>query len=382
MLPTPRHSSLVSQTADILRKAIRQREWRDRLPGETQLSQVLQISRPTLRAALQILQREGLLQAPQGRARRILRLPGPSASVASGSRNVGFLTFVPLLNHRSFSLFRIAELYHALRSAGMKLQVCERVDLSRRFSPASCAELVREVSPRCWILHHTSAEAVEWFARQGHSCIVMGSCPEGIRLPSLDTDYHALGRHAATEFFRRGHRHLALVLPEHPLPGDLATAEGAREQVASHAPGAASVKVISLGERPNHALATLERAMRTRPPCTGFLVNRTSSLLVLQGAFLRMGIRVPQDASVVLRDEEVSLNHPSLSLARYSLNSRTASAKLCRMVLRLAVDGHLPPRRCLLFPRFVEGESLGPAPRSYGVESTASVTAILPSGGP
>lgn len=382
MLITPRHSTLVSQTADILRQAIRQGEWRERLPAETQLSRSLRISRPTLRAALLILQREGLLEAPHGRARRILRAPTRRSARTLRSRKVALLTFVPLPNQRGFSLFRIAELYHALRSAGFDLHVCERPDLSHRFSPASFQHFLRETKARCWILHHTSADTVRWFARQEHPCLVMGSCPDGTQLPSLDTDYRAVGRHATNQFLREGHRHLALVLPEAPLPGDLATVEGAREQVVARGLGTASVRVVSLGERPNHALATLERAMRTRPPCTAFLVNRTSSLLVLQGAFLRMGIRVPQDASVILRDEEGGLNHPALSLARYSLNSRMASAKLCRMILRLAVDGHLPARRCLLFPRFVEGESLGPAPHSYGTESAAGITAVLPSGGP
>ena len=61
--------SLVSQTADVLRQDLQHGLWPGRLPGELELCQRLQISRTTLRAALEVLTREGLLSSSQGRRR-------------------------------------------------------------------------------------------------------------------------------------------------------------------------------------------------------------------------------------------------------------------------------------------------------------------------
>jgi len=63
----PKRSSLVAQTAVILRDGIKAGLWNDCLPGELGLCRQLQASRVTLRAAVEQLQREGWCRSGQGR---------------------------------------------------------------------------------------------------------------------------------------------------------------------------------------------------------------------------------------------------------------------------------------------------------------------------
>ena len=61
MLNMPQRQTLTRQTVDALREGMANGIWKGFLPGERELCSFLQISRPTLRAALEIVEREGLI---------------------------------------------------------------------------------------------------------------------------------------------------------------------------------------------------------------------------------------------------------------------------------------------------------------------------------
>src|ERR1043166_6845480 len=105
----PRRTSLAEQTADILRNAIRQGEWTERLPGEHTLSERLKVSRTTLRAALGMLRREGLLDISQGQRVKIVARPERTDGAAD-TKVVGVVAGLPSHELSSFSLFLIARL--------------------------------------------------------------------------------------------------------------------------------------------------------------------------------------------------------------------------------------------------------------------------------
>lgn len=65
MIEVPKRISLIEQVADVLRRNLSSREWRNGLPPERTLSDHFHISRPTLNAALRLLQRQGLVRVPQ-----------------------------------------------------------------------------------------------------------------------------------------------------------------------------------------------------------------------------------------------------------------------------------------------------------------------------
>src|SRR5688572_21126130 len=90
----PQRMSLVSQTAGILRDQINAGAWAGALPGERELCTQLHVSRPTLRAALELLRREGWIDVSHGRRRQIRKNPKRSRLLVS--KCVVILTPVPL----------------------------------------------------------------------------------------------------------------------------------------------------------------------------------------------------------------------------------------------------------------------------------------------
>src|SRR5262245_37923209 len=71
MTEIPQRASLANQVAEVLRRDLRGGAWDEFLPGENDLCDRFQVSRVTMRAALDVLRREGLIEVSQGRRRRI-----------------------------------------------------------------------------------------------------------------------------------------------------------------------------------------------------------------------------------------------------------------------------------------------------------------------
>jgi DNA-binding FadR family transcriptional regulator len=73
----------VAETADSLREGIQNGHWHDRLPGERELCESLQVSRRTLRSALAELGHDGWLEVEGRQGRRIKK----RGSVTQNARN-------------------------------------------------------------------------------------------------------------------------------------------------------------------------------------------------------------------------------------------------------------------------------------------------------
>ena len=67
VLEIPKRLSLSGQTASAIKKAVGEQVWQEFLPSERRLCDMFQVSRPTIRTALQQLAKEGLIEIRQGR---------------------------------------------------------------------------------------------------------------------------------------------------------------------------------------------------------------------------------------------------------------------------------------------------------------------------
>ena len=120
----PRRYSLSGQVADSIRKAVAEGVWKDFLPSERRLCELLQVSRPTVRTALHLLEQDGLIQIRQGHRNRLR--PQAKGDAKPGSRRVGLITAEPV-SHMSRSTFqRITEIreHFAEQGFGTEMMVC------------------------------------------------------------------------------------------------------------------------------------------------------------------------------------------------------------------------------------------------------------------
>lgn len=349
----PRPATLVTQAAQALREGILAGRWTGFLPGEAVLCGDFQVSRATLRAALQQLQQEGLLEASQGRRRRILAVAGSGPGRA---RRVVLLAPAPLERLGAFRLFLVDALRASLGRAGWEVMFHgSPVPFSQQ--PARALEkLAAEHPGACWVLFSATAAMQRWFADRGLPAVLAGSRHPGVTLPMVELDCQALGQHAAAQFLARGHRRLAVLVPGSGLAGDEQTVAGFLDG-CSRTKGAAAKVVEHDGSVPG-----IERALRSlfagqaRP--TGLLVTSPAHAVTVTCHLQRAGWRIPADVSLLVRDHDAVLDHLLPRPASYRMRPEVFGHALARAVTRLARQGHraLPDRH--LLPDFERGDTL------------------------
>src|SRR5688572_7962562 len=168
MTDIPKRTTLVSQVVEILRRELERGEWSKQLPTEAFLCDRLQVSRKTLRGALEILTREGLVASSQGRRRRITpRAHGMRRPVRSNV--VAWMSPDPLHMLSSFMWLYVADLRRRLQERGYALQIVPSPPSSQH--PESALEsIVRQHHAACWVLVHSTVHVQRWFWKRKIPC--------------------------------------------------------------------------------------------------------------------------------------------------------------------------------------------------------------------
>lgn len=351
----PQRLSLVTQTVQSLREAIRAGHWRTHLPGERELCAHLQVSRPTLRAALEELQRSGWLDVSH-RQRRCIRAR-PAASRRAQKKEIAMLSPCPLLEMAPPMMFVVDVLRDKLAEAGYTTKFhVNRACFSAQ--PVRALEtLVRQNPSAVWIVFGSKEPMQRWFIRQQLPCIVAGSCAPTVALPSVDVDFRATCRHAGGVLLRKGHRRLALVLPHDAYGGDVVSEEGLREALAPMQE-AAQLRVLRHDGTAAHLCTLLDEALRPPNAPTAFLIARAPHVLTVMMHLMRRGKRIPQDVAVISRDNEPVLESTTPLVTRYAINQAQFARRLAMAARQVAETGTLPARAIRLMPRFLLGETV------------------------
>jgi len=354
-LVLPRRLSLVAQTAQSLREGVRTGLWRKQLPGERELCERLQVSRRTLRAALEELQHQGWLEVTQ-RHRRRIRTRRHTTKLEGQKRVVGVLSTWPFLKLHSPMTLVVDALRDQIAADGGTLEFhANRACFSAQ--PAQALnKLVQNHPATVWLVIGSKEPMQRWFIRHHLPCLVAGSCAPSINLPSLDVDYRASCRHAGGVLWRKGHRRIALVVPQDAYGGDVASEEGLREAL-EHLSGT-HLQVLRHDGTSPHLCALLDAALRGPNPPTAYLVARSLQVLTVMTHLMRRGKRIPQDVALIARDYEPFLQGTSPVVAHYATNPVQIARRISMAVRQLAETGVLPPHAIRLMPNFVAGETV------------------------
>ncbi len=352
-LHPPRRVALADLTAQSLREALHAGHWQGHLPGERELSAHLQVSRSTLRTALDELEREGLLEVDARRRRRI-RLD-QAETPSAHSRVIAVLSARPLLEMTTASVVMVDELREKLAQAGFRLAIHVQPSCFSAQPARALEALTERVPAAAWLLFGSLEPMQRWFVRRAMPSLVVGSCVDGMDLPSVDADHRATCRHAGLLLRRKGHRQVALVRPEGDYGGDLDSEAGLRE--AFTGAGAPALRVLRHNGSAAHLVARLDAMLKAPNAPTAFVVARAVHALTVVMHLQRLGKRLPQDVMVISRDDESFLQHAVPRITRYATSPTVFARKVSQAVRRIAEGGTLPRRALRLMPDLVPGET-------------------------
>lgn len=352
LLPT--RISLVDQTVVALRERLALGEWSAHLPGEIELAGLLLVGRNTVRAALGILEAEGLLRTTNGSRREIVM---KRISRQKGGRRAVLMMAKPERDFPPSTAQWIATAGARLESKGWQFQTLVE-PMAYRGSPAALLKtLTKAWSGAVWVLHRSTPQMQRWFQAHESRVILAGSRHEGITLPQVETDLRAESRHAAGGFVARGHRQLAVLRPDAASAGD-------DESVAAFREGAGSAEVIELRcqSSAEGVIAALRGLLRLSAPPTGLYVLHPEHCVTALSFLQSQGIALPGMMSLICREDEAYLGLLCPEPTRYRRSTKTFATKLAALVEQCGKGVKPKQTQFLIMPSSIAGATLGAAP--------------------
>jgi len=352
----PQRQSLLLQVVDILRQALSEGIWQGDMPGERELSRQLHVSRPTIRSALEILGREKLIENSPGRSRRILlkRRPRPSRK----TKLVTMICKNPLHEMSRNRLFLFNVLNRSLQENGIRLEVVSHEGFGSE-RPSHALKLIEKNRSDAYLLALTSHRVQEWFVETGRPALILGSAFPGVGIPSLECDYHALGRHAAGTLLGKGHQKIALVAPSQPLAGDAETELAFSEEIGRKNCQDRVCRTIRYALDPKDLLTQWQKLQQSENRVTAVFTLYPSAALALLSRLMVQQVAVPEEISILSRHGDPLYRWIQPQISHYSLPLTHFGAKLSTLVLDLLDAGCLPLRHMTIMPELQPGESLG-----------------------
>ncbi len=350
----------MSSTVEALREGLASGVWTDYLPGERVLCSRFQVSRPTLRSAIQIIAREGLVAVSHGKRTAILkrRRRAPRAR----RKSVALVSKLPLHLMSRNRIFLIDYLQRALFEQGLHLELISHPGFGTQ-QPQRALQRLEEMGPfKAFILLICSHTVQQWFCKAGLPVVTLGSVLSNLPMPSVDVDYRSIGRHAAGLLSGRGHRRVAWVLPatgQHA--GNIETEESFLETFATLNPEAPSCEIIRAAACGEELVGQLQAVMTRKQPPTAFFVMEGFATATLVTYLLERGVRIPEEVSIITRDNDELLRWLRPEIAHYTPPLTRIASRISRMVVNLADGGSLPQAPVRMMPDFFSGASLSTA---------------------
>lgn len=356
-----RRQPLVEQTAAHLREGFVSGRWTGYLPGVLQLAGELMVSKHLVRGALRILEEEGSIEdCGAGKRRKILM----DRSTGTGHRHLR----IAVMLHDSL------EQEDAL-ICRMLLDIRETIESSGHtcvFAPESLAQtgdnlarisrLVKQTKADGWILFQASAMVIEWFVTQPFATFALGGRYAGLPVASSASDTWPAIRSAVDLLAGLGHRRIVWVWPSFfrkPVLGP--TGQKFMNHLEELGIPASGYNMPDYEDTGEGLAKLMDQLFRITPPTALMFLDPGECLAALLH-LTRLGLRVPQDVSILCMTQEPSMRHLRPRITQFALPEKEHVRRILRWVQCIAK--RKPDLRQIVFEaRFSAGESIGPAKR-------------------
>jgi len=353
MLNLPQRRSLAIQVSELLAENLRSGRWGEWLPEERELARLFQVSRFTLRRSLDVLREEGLLETRHGIGTRIKVGPVRGRRSRANS-SVGVLLPRALEEFRYFPTLVVDDLKTLLFDRGLQLMIHVHPQVQARSPSQLLEKLVKQQRHSCWLLMACGPDTQQWFSRHHIPAVVSGTCDAGLGLPFVCLDNHALGRHAALTLIQHGHRQIGALLT-HSNP---ALRSGLEAVFAPQSGEGRMMTVCEVEETAATVARAVDRLLALQRRPTALFIAESSLYLAAFSRLAQRGLRVPDDISLLCRDDEPYLASLLPSPVRYSKSPHAYAKLLVAHIARMLDREPVAQHGTYVMPEFLPGGSL------------------------
>jgi DNA-binding LacI/PurR family transcriptional regulator len=348
-----------------LREDLLRGRWAEALPGERSLVELYNVSRPTVRQALQRLKEEGVLDVSGRRTQILVPAAGKAGRTrrtpVAGSLRKRLIVISPVeLDHMHFSSLLLTQRLGSLMAeAGHTVRLLHVPGLTAR-KPQLCLErlLHDEADMACCVVLSAPPQAQAFLHRRKIPCVLTGNPAPGIPLPAVSVNYEAHARHAAHHLLRLGHApgRIVTVVSEVPFVGNEAVLRG-----VANALGSGDFPRALYQEGDMNLDAVIDACMIAKRRPTAWIVHRANAAIHVASRLLSAHqTAIPAQASVICLQDGQPLSNFSPQIAHYGQGKQSLARKV--FDLALAEMESRRPAKCqfsLIFP-LCKGGTLAP----------------------
>lgn len=335
--------------------------WKDRLPGTRILARRLGVSAPSVSEALAILVKEGVIERRGERKsfRPVSSLGGGApATQAQPEKRLLILTHEPLGQLVEVSRRLIEMLRDEMAAKGWKVESQVLDFLHVAHPQKSWDRLIQVDSGTSVVALYGRKALAEWALRRKVRMIFLGGNTESLEFPMVAVRSAGMAEFALRKLTALGHQRIVIPLCDRAEAFKQSIREVTRKAVEDA--GGSYVKSYHNPEstylKTDVTWRIIERVFQANPP-TAFVFLDWKELVTAQCFLSRLGLRVPEDISLVLLSDQTDAEwfHPPLTRFRFPV------ARIVRTLVKWLEDGKNDVRN--LTSDFIEGQSIAPPRR-------------------
>jgi DNA-binding LacI/PurR family transcriptional regulator len=348
--------SFSEQVAALLRAELLNGTLRGQMPGVLRLEEELGVNRKTVEAALQQLEREGLLEGQgAGRRRRILPQAG---GAAVRPLRIAILPGEEADRREDY----LIEVQHELEKAGHQAFFLPTSLTDLGMTVSRIARLVKRTDTDAWVVVSGSREVLEWFSVQPVPALAMFGRRRGIPLASVGPDKTSAMTAATRELIALGHRRIVLLARTRrrlPVPG--APEQAMLDEMKAHGLEVSAYNLPAWEEGIKGFNFCLESLFKVTPP-TALIIDEASLYVAALQFLCGRRLRVPEDVSLVCTDGSSTFAWCDPPVSHIHWERRPCVRRIVRWAAN--VSRGKPDLQEVPTPtRFVHGGTIGPVAR-------------------
>jgi len=329
--------------------------WRDALPGRDLLAAELGVSHTTMEAAMRRLAREGLLVSQgAGRRRRIVL---PEGRTVQPHFDVNILLFESLDRYSPLLMGMLDQ----LNKNGITAKFASKSLLDLGMNARRVARFVMGNPSDAWIVCAGKHEILEWFNHQ--SIPVFAFFGGWSRLPVAGIGVRKDIQAVISRLVRLRHQRIIML-----TRGDFSNPQKHLYIREFHdalrnegiEPGVQNLP--EFGYQPEDLHRCLDSLFRRRKPPTAIFVSEVPIMLAVRDSLTRRGMITPRDVSLICNDHHHSFAWCKPVPAHYAWDVQPIYRRVVRWAKNVSL-GKDDRRQTFTVSRFIEGGTIGPAPR-------------------
>jgi DNA-binding LacI/PurR family transcriptional regulator len=344
--------SAIGQVAEFLREDIQQGRWGDTIPGVRLLAKELDVNRDTVNAALQQLEREGLLipQGP-GRQRKIKR----TASVEKRKLKVMIQTYGSNCQHYPYYV----QFRNQLQTAGHQVDIAPKTLRDLKMNASRVRAQADELTADAWVIQAAPHQVLEQFAKLGIPTFAVAGASSGLNMAGITVDTPHGIKEATRRLVELGHRRIVMMVHEERRVPELAYQERHfLDELKRLGIEASRYNLPDWEDSKEGFVERLDALFRLTPP-TALILDTDGLFFSAMQYLAQRGLSAPKDVSLICNIPNSLFGWSVPSVAYIDWNMSLIERHLMRWFDSL-LRGEDTRRMHDIKARFVEGGTIGP----------------------